>query len=511
MLFYCVCLLTLITTSIVNGEYIVFQNYLSKNLSNNKPINIYYSCIGNNQPSSITLLLQGGPGGQNDLEYAIENLYNLNTNGLYCITDYRGVGYSSQLSCSNQTQIGCDVTPNCQEELALEYNLTDFYTTEAAKDVIDIINILKSTFQPTYINLYGVSYGTFWLQRIMQINNTIADKWIFDSVVLPPWFEGGGWFEYNNSYPQMDVILKYINLCTLHKVCGKYLNSDQLNEFLAIVKNSPDPYKQIISSNLEDYFINPYNYPNNIVDIINYIISVINKSNLVSKRNNICPMNDIIYYQVKANELYTPISFDILNEYPIDTISVDYYNTLPWMNEYVHYIEPIITNGKVLVLAGEFDIQTTMNASYILHNYFINNNVSSVFKVGLNWGHGILYYNSSVNELCGFNIINNFLIGSEIDVENCLENSAYKNFNTAAYNNLFILNKQSKRDSLVRILNILLIITLLLSSGLIICLFISLIFVCLITYNKRCSTIYYNYVHIDPPNYYRDQVKLESI
>ena len=105
------------------------------------------------------------------LDSFLEGFAHLDPLGYYCTTDYRGVGFSGELRCGNATnEDTCDISFDCKAEIQLKYNLSDFYTTEAAKDVIALIDLLKQQRPTMDVVVYGVSYGTFWVQRMMQID-----------------------------------------------------------------------------------------------------------------------------------------------------------------------------------------------------------------------------------------------------------------------------------------------------------------------------------------------------
>lgn len=48
-------------------------------------------------------------------------------------------------------------------------------TTEAAKDVIEFIDMVKEETSQQTVYIYGVSYGTYLLNRVLQLSPDIAD------------------------------------------------------------------------------------------------------------------------------------------------------------------------------------------------------------------------------------------------------------------------------------------------------------------------------------------------
>ncbi len=53
-------------------------------------------------------------------------------------------------------------------------SIAGFRTTEAAYDVIDFMKTMKAVGQ-TEIILYGVSYGTYLVNRILQLEPSLTD------------------------------------------------------------------------------------------------------------------------------------------------------------------------------------------------------------------------------------------------------------------------------------------------------------------------------------------------
>jgi len=406
--------------------------YIQRYLSNGDTINIYYNCYGNiTEAERQVWLLQGGPGGSGQsLIYFIKKLSNLDPLGYYCITDYRGVGLSSELRCSNLTQTECNIIPACEREIEARYNLSDFYTQKAAEDVIALVEYHNELNSNISTVLYGVSYGTFWLQKIMQNNGNIADKWIFDGVVLQPWFENGAW-QYG-IYQFNEKVFKLLSQCLENVVCQKYLTEKTIDSFVQMMNNRYSEYKTFISNLFYIIFSQPDLFSNNFIEAINLVNNIVHNKTFLYSRSDYCDSNPIVYKIVKANELYSDYNLDSFifhNAFlPIDTMTNDIQNTKSWINEVIRDYRPMITDGEVLVLGGEWDIQTVSENSFRLHEYFLNQSVNSKILIASNHGHGVIGASNS----CGLTILNQFITGEEMS-ESCLNSSNYKNFENADY------------------------------------------------------------------------------
>jgi len=126
-------------------------------------------------------LLEGGPGEagwgytqQVDVFRALAPGYDL------YIPDYRGVGYSAWLGCDYQE--GGEFTRACMNKILDKWGdgLGFFTTTDAVRDIGYAIDATRAPGDRVY--LYGVSYGTFVLNRFLTVFPDKADAAVLDSV-----------------------------------------------------------------------------------------------------------------------------------------------------------------------------------------------------------------------------------------------------------------------------------------------------------------------------------------
>jgi pimeloyl-ACP methyl ester carboxylesterase len=169
---------------------------------NGTKISIFVKRLVSNvaSPKPGLWILQGGPGASTDsLESLMEAFSKLvgNNYDIY-LPEHRGVGRSTRLSCiaPQAETLGSDggvlITPAeyipCVSEFAsVNYpGLTGEFSSEnAARDVLDLITTIKAQAEQANQYLYGISYGTMWATRIMQLPNADAQVAgvILDSVV----------------------------------------------------------------------------------------------------------------------------------------------------------------------------------------------------------------------------------------------------------------------------------------------------------------------------------------
>jgi pimeloyl-ACP methyl ester carboxylesterase len=139
-------------------------------------------------------LLQGGPGGSGeafvDLVMFLGPL--LPDLDIY-VLEHRGVGESARLGCPTQedpTSVsGRAVDPTeaaaCIDALENTWGdrLAQFTVTQAASDLAHLVDATRGTGQKLFV--YGVSYGTTWAMRFMQLRPAAATGVVLDSVVAP--------------------------------------------------------------------------------------------------------------------------------------------------------------------------------------------------------------------------------------------------------------------------------------------------------------------------------------
>jgi pimeloyl-ACP methyl ester carboxylesterase len=118
-------------------------------------------------PHKQVWLLEGGPGGAGDgFEWFAPGLAKANPTFDIYLPDHRGTGRSTYLDCPQHQ--GDDV--GCAAELRATWGqaaLDTFTTSTAARDVGFVIDQIREPDQEVHV--YGVSYGTYWAQRYLQL------------------------------------------------------------------------------------------------------------------------------------------------------------------------------------------------------------------------------------------------------------------------------------------------------------------------------------------------------
>ena len=136
--------------------------------------------LARTQPARTQLwLLNGGPGGPGAAyEPFVELFEEYFADVDYYLLDHRGTGRSSRLGCPRTGEaedgpagftILSSEWPACRDEVAADVGdrLDAFTTTEAAHDLGALIDATRAPGQE--VQVHGMSYGTFWAQRYLQL------------------------------------------------------------------------------------------------------------------------------------------------------------------------------------------------------------------------------------------------------------------------------------------------------------------------------------------------------
>lgn len=174
-------------------------------------------------------LLNGGPGGSGaDFDEWMQAFAELDpTLDVYTV-DHRGTGRSARLGCPEQESAASDSgfyltaaeTGPCYDAAYAEWgdDLAAFTTTAAARDVGHLIERNAVPGQDVFV--YGVSYGTYWAHRYLQLFPDQATGVVLDSIA-PPTQDFVG---YDRAFNQ--VGRDFMDLCSADVVCAGKLGAD---------------------------------------------------------------------------------------------------------------------------------------------------------------------------------------------------------------------------------------------------------------------------------------------
>ncbi|MCY1060699.1 alpha/beta fold hydrolase [Nannocystis sp. SCPEA4] len=187
-------------------------------------------------------LLSGGPG---QSSAAMEELIALPLQALspesdIYLVDHRGVGRSTRLGCPDHEVPGVDGIepaewPACIDHLEATWGegLAQFTTTAAARDVGALIDWTRGPEQDVHV--YGVSYGTYWAQRYMQLFPEQPTTVTLDSLCQ------AGLCSLDQFDPWLDRVgRKFLEACGADEFCGGKLDGDPLTAMGAFLDGLDD-------------------------------------------------------------------------------------------------------------------------------------------------------------------------------------------------------------------------------------------------------------------------------
>ncbi len=145
------------------------------------------------------------------------------------VLEHRGVGASTALECPDQMSLesdgGATITAAevvaCRESVLAQWGsdgLAAFSTTQAALDLQAALTMI-GTEQPVF--LYGVSYGTYWMLRFLDVATIEVDGVILDGVVPP-----GDLFLSERNDKTDRVVHRLAQACAHDETCFSHLGAD---------------------------------------------------------------------------------------------------------------------------------------------------------------------------------------------------------------------------------------------------------------------------------------------
>lgn len=139
-------------------------------------------------------VLPGGPGGSGaGLEPTAEMFASMRSDLDVYIFEHRGVGRSTRLSCPVEEdpnspageRISQPEILDCRQSLVDTWgsDLDAFNPTEAARDLDGLIEATRAPSDEVFV--YGLSYGTYWALRYLQVMTTPPTGVVLDSTCAP--------------------------------------------------------------------------------------------------------------------------------------------------------------------------------------------------------------------------------------------------------------------------------------------------------------------------------------
>eukprot|EP01129_Flabellula_baltica_P001698 TRINITY_DN11634_c0_g1_i1.p1 TRINITY_DN11634_c0_g1~~TRINITY_DN11634_c0_g1_i1.p1 ORF type:complete len:612 (+),score=88.72 TRINITY_DN11634_c0_g1_i1:47-1882(+) len=191
-----------------------------------------YSALSGN-PTNSLWLVQGGPGMSGiELEFLVPNLMTIMPDTDFYLPDPRGTGRSSRVTCSHENDdlsFGLEHLPDCVQEIKDKYvDISNFRTTHVAKDLHHAIEQLETSLPYSF---YGLSYGTFVLNRFMHLFPTEGVNIIFDGVCSPHKCK-----IHKQSERYGNALKNLLVECGKGEQCSNLLSRDPVSNFVRVLK-----------------------------------------------------------------------------------------------------------------------------------------------------------------------------------------------------------------------------------------------------------------------------------
>ncbi|CAK4706651.1 hypothetical protein LEN26_010431 [Aphanomyces euteiches] len=197
-----------------------------------KEISIFLKRIPATQPGvkpKALWMLNGGPGSSSkSMEDVMLEAFNAakETVTLYTM-DHRGTGRSTILQCSKERPRGQDLM-DCLASLGQRFGDNGpiaFSVTSAAMDLKTIVE--SSTFADTDVFIYGLSYGTYLVERLMHLEPQRVKGYILDSVQSNQ-LKMGKDAQFNSNWEKGagEVVRKFLSHCDENKFCKSKIGPD---------------------------------------------------------------------------------------------------------------------------------------------------------------------------------------------------------------------------------------------------------------------------------------------
>ena len=186
------------------------------------PIFVYRHLAFSDNPKGQIWMLEGGPGGSgvSFAPYIHQLFAGTYPQWDFYSLDHRGVGNSARLGCPAEDDFTAFDYEACADSLKDQWgdDVKHFTTTNAALDLGFAIDETREEGKKVYV--YGVSYGTYWLQRYLQVRPDQADAVVMDSLAMPT-------LCYLDNYDHLfnEIGKQIMDICEGDSVCDEKLGS----------------------------------------------------------------------------------------------------------------------------------------------------------------------------------------------------------------------------------------------------------------------------------------------
>ena len=425
----------------------------------------------------VLWLLQGGPGGSGADMVPIAQQIAAGRDDVDIYTlDHRGVGFSSRLGCPQEPGVftsdagpfddagyglsdAAAVVAPCIDSVKQQYgdDLAQYTVSNAARDLKYVIDLTRRPDQDVYV--YGVSYGTYWAHRYLQIFPDHPAGVILDSIV-PPEGEALSEFDLHGDLAGM----KLAELCKQDAVCNEKLGPDpwtRIKSIAALIGTGHCPDLGLTQENRNflfgylqfwGYDVYPFaalwRFERCSADDVQVLKTLAKQSALFNPTPGL--FSQVLYYNIAFNELWEvpPPSgadqrarfdsavFPAGEAFDIPQSSWPTYPKDEYWGKYA------VTQAPVLMLNGTLDVQTPIETASRMKDHI--NGPHQTFVTIPNANHGTIISSPTLGvggmpgSNCGLLVIESFLDNPQGDPDqSCLQHLMPLDFSGIEANNVF--------------------------------------------------------------------------
>jgi pimeloyl-ACP methyl ester carboxylesterase len=383
-------------------------------------------------------LLQGGPGGSGDAyEPYVNQIASFFPPIDIYVLEHRGVGESGRLECPEQeletspdgAWINAEEIPTCLSYLQshLGEKLSYYSTTQAANDLGYMIAQTQSANQPSFV--LGVSYGTYWAHRYLQLFPKQPSGIILDSIAPPG-------ISMHTFTTQVDKVAKdFLSLCSSNELCSEKIGPDPwklIGDLFAKIDQShcselgftSKSLRATLGTLIRDYFgrenIAAFVYrlarcnEQDVEAILHFFQTLTPDPTQVGR-----PFGNVLYYNVAHSELWSsPLDIPTLqseldssyfgSEFALDLAKS--HNQWPVYTITEDSKQLTISEVPMLMLNGTMDPQTPLEEALVAKEHF--QGAHQTFLTFPQTPHAVIAtsYTGFLGEpTCGLSIVNQFI------------------------------------------------------------------------------------------------------
>lgn len=237
-----------------------------------KTIPVFIRSFRRGNPDKHVWILNGGPGGSNELYSELMSLFESNDafdNTWFYIMDQRGTGKSGDTACKPEECSKClSNVKQCLDNKNVRQREINF--TNSAQDLISIVNAIKKEHSGSSLFAISSGWGATLLYKALTIQPDLFERILFED------FASSIRSTVNDS--AHDIGLNLIDSCLADKWCNKQFSNNR-QSLLSIIQRLEDPNKNKCTKSLRMHNeFSDIGSSSDLRPVVQYLIHAIMKS-----------------------------------------------------------------------------------------------------------------------------------------------------------------------------------------------------------------------------------------